>query len=59
MHISSSVPGNEIENPKLISKVSLPRIQKFFGGSLNNWAFHPSESDKISTKNLWGLCGQK
>ena len=32
---------------------------KPLGGSKVDLAFHPSEFDKVSTRNFWGLNGKK
>ena len=32
---------------------------KALGGSKVYSTFHPSEVDKMSTRNLWELCGKK
>ena len=32
---------------------------KPLGGSKVDSAFHPSEVDKVSTRNVWGLSGKK
>ena len=36
-----------------------PMFKKPLGGSKVHSAFHPSEVDKVSTRNFWGLSGKK
>ena len=36
-----------------------PIFKKPLGGSKVNSVFHPSEVDKMSTRNFWGLSGKK
>ena len=38
---------------------ALKFFQWFTDGFKVDWAFHPNEVDKMSTKNFWELSGKK
>ena len=45
-------------NGPMVNEAMVP-CSKPQGGSKSNSAFHPSEVNKVSTRNFWGLSGKK